>query len=53
MYMTEKATERDKKGITMLSDLSTFILNNSIPDLFSYELSLPVRFDSNVRPFCF
>jgi DcmR-like sensory protein len=51
--MTRKATERHKKGITMLSDLGTFILNNRIADLLSYELSLPARFDSNVRPFCF
>jgi hypothetical protein len=50
---TKKAAERDKKGITMISDLGTFILNNRIGDLLSYELSLPVTFDSNVRPFCF
>ena len=37
----------------MLSDLGTFILNKRIADLLSYELSMPVRFDSNVRPFCF
>jgi hypothetical protein len=51
--MTKKVRVRNKKGITLLSDLGTFILNNRIPDLLSYELSLPVRFDYNVRPFCF
>jgi hypothetical protein len=51
--MTKKAMEHHKKGITMLSDLGTFILNNRIADLLSYELSLPLRFGSNVRPFCF
>jgi myo-inositol catabolism protein IolC len=37
----------------MISDLGIFILNNRIGDLLSYELSVPVTFDSNVRPFCF
>lgn len=49
----KKATELRKRGITILSDLGTFILKNRIADLISYELSLPVRFDSKVRPFCF
>jgi hypothetical protein len=43
----------DKEGITLVSDLGTFILNKRIADLLSYELSMPVRFDSNVRSFCF
>jgi hypothetical protein len=43
----------DKEGITLVSDLGTFILNKRIADLLSYELSMPVRSDSNVRPFCF
>ena len=51
--MTKQVRVRNKKGITLLSDLGTFILNNKITDLLSYELSMPVRFDSNVRPFCF
>ena len=51
--MTKKATELRKRGITILSDLGAFILKNRIDDLISYELSFPVRFDSNVRPFCF
>ncbi len=51
--MTKEIRVLDKEGITLLSDLGTFILNNRIADLLSYELSLPVRFDSNVRPFCF
>ncbi|HEX6282188.1 MAG TPA: hypothetical protein VFZ67_08165 [Nitrososphaera sp.] len=51
--MTKEIRVLDKEGITLLSDLGTFILNNRIADLLSYELSLPVRFDSNVRPFSF
>jgi hypothetical protein len=51
--MTKQVRVRDKKGVTILSDLGTFVLNNRIADLLSYELSMPLRFNSNVRPFCF
>ncbi len=51
--MTKQVRVRDKKGITILSDLGTFVLNNRIADLISYELSMPLRFNYNVRPFCF
>jgi hypothetical protein len=51
--MTKQIRVLDKEGITLLCDLGTFILNNRIADLLSYELSMPIRFDSNVRPFCF
>ena len=51
--MTKQVKVRDKKGITLFSDLGTFILNNRIADLLSYELSMPLRFDSPVRRFCF
>jgi len=51
--MTKQVKVRDKRGITLFSDLGTFILNNRIADLLSYELSMPLRFDSPVRRFCF
>lgn len=51
--MRKQVRAGHKKGITLLSDLGTFILSNRIADLLSYELSIPVRFDSKVRPFCF
>ena len=51
--LTKQVRVRDKKGITILSDLGTFVLNNRIADLLSYELSMPLRFNYNVRPFCF
>jgi hypothetical protein len=51
--LTKQVRARDKKGITLLSDLGTFILNNRIADLLSHELSMPSRFDSNIRPICF
>jgi hypothetical protein len=51
--LTKQVRARDKKGITLLSDLGTFILNNRIADLLSHELSMPTRFKSNIRPLCF
>jgi hypothetical protein len=51
--LTKQVRAREKKGITLLSDLGTFILNNRIADLLSHELSMPSRFDSNIRPICF
>lgn len=51
--LTKHLRARDKKGITLLSDLGTFILNNRIADLLSHELSMPRRFDSKIRPLCF
>jgi hypothetical protein len=51
--LTKQVRARDKKGITLLSDLGTFILNNRIADLLSHELSMPSRFDSNIRALCF
>lgn len=40
------------KGVTLLTDLGTFILNNRIPDLVSYEASLPRMLDLKVKAFC-
>jgi hypothetical protein len=51
--LTKQVRALDKKGITLLSDLGTFILNDRIGDLLSHELSMPTRFDSNIRPLCF
>ncbi len=42
----------DGKGVTLLTDLGTFILNNRIPDLVSYEASLPRMLDLKVKAFC-
>ena len=44
--------ERDKKGITLLSDLGTFFLHKRITDLISHEVSVPRRIDANIRSFC-
>jgi hypothetical protein len=51
--LIKQVQERDRNGITLLGDLGTFILNNRIADLISYEQSLPARVDANIRPFCF
>jgi hypothetical protein len=51
--LTKQVRARDKKGITLVSDLGTFILNNRIADLLSHELSMPSTFNSNIRPLCF
>ena len=40
------------KGITLLTDLGTFILNNRIADLVLYEVSLPRVLDFNIKAFC-
>jgi hypothetical protein len=50
--LMKQVQERNKKGITLLSDLGTFILNNRIPELISYEQSVPAKIDINIRSFC-
>jgi hypothetical protein len=50
--LMKRVEELDKKGITLLSDLGTFILNNRIADLISHERSAPTRVDGNFRFFC-
>ncbi len=59
--LMKHAQERDKKRITLLSDVGTFFLNKRIADLISHELwlrpllvgvSVPSRIDANIRSFC-
>jgi MEDS: MEthanogen/methylotroph, DcmR Sensory domain len=50
--LINQAQERNKKGITLLTDLGTFFLTKRIAELISYEVSVPSRIDSNVRSFC-
>jgi hypothetical protein len=42
----------DGKGISLLSDPGTFILNNRIADLVSYEVSLPGILSLKIKAFC-
>jgi MEDS: MEthanogen/methylotroph, DcmR Sensory domain len=42
----------DKKGITILGDPGTFILNKRIAELVSYELLVPSVIDASSRAFC-
>lgn len=50
--LMKQVEEHNKKGITLLCDLGTSILNNNIADLISYEQFLQSAIDVNVRPFC-
>ena len=50
--LMKQVEEHDKKGITLLCDLGTFILSNRIPELILYEQSVPAKMDDKVRPFC-
>ena len=50
--LMKNARERDKKGITLVSDQGTFFLNKRLPDLVSHEASLLNRLDANIRCFC-
>jgi hypothetical protein len=52
--LMKHAQERDKKEITVLSDLGTFFLKKRIADLISHELSVPSKVDTNnnIRSFC-
>src|ERR671910_254883 len=50
--LMKHAQERDKKGITLLSDLGTFFLHKRIAHLISHEVSVPRRIDANIRSFC-
>jgi DcmR-like sensory protein len=51
--LMKHAQERDKKGISVVSDLGTFFLKKRIADLISYELSALSRIDANnIRSFC-
>lgn len=50
--LTKQVEEHDKKGITLVCDLGTLILKNRIPELISYEQSIPNSLIDNVRPSC-
>jgi hypothetical protein len=50
--LKKHAQERDKKGITLLSDLGTFFLHKRIAGLISHEVSVPHRIGANIRSFC-
>jgi hypothetical protein len=45
--LIKNAQERDKKEVTVLSDLGTFFLNKRIADLISHELSVFSKVDAN------
>lgn len=51
--MAPQVRGHHKEGVTILADLGIFVLKKRIADLLLYELSVPMRFNSNIRPFCF
>ena len=51
--MAPQVRGHHKEGVTILADLGIFVLKKRIADLLLYELSMPMRFNSNIRPFCF
>jgi hypothetical protein len=45
--------QRDKKGITLVTDLGLFFLKKRFADLISHEVSVPSRkYTNNIRSFC-
>jgi hypothetical protein len=52
LLIINHAQERNKKGITLLTDLGTFFLNKRIAELISHEVSVSSRIDANIRAFC-
>jgi hypothetical protein len=50
--LMKNTEERDKKGITLVIDQGSFILNKRLSELISHEASLLNSLDANIRCFC-
>jgi hypothetical protein len=50
--MVTYANESGKNGVSILGDLGSFISEKRIRDLVDYELSLPTRFEMNIKGVC-
>ena len=53
--LTKQAQSSGKKGISVIADLASFSYFNRIDKLIEYEMSLPTKFDDNMKlkGFCF
>src|ERR687889_700682 len=53
--LTKQAQSSGKKGISVIADLASFSYFNRIDKLIEYEMSLPTKYDDNVKlkGFCF
>jgi hypothetical protein len=53
--LTKQAQTSGKKGISVIADLASFYYFNRIDKLIEYEMSLPTKYDDNMKlkGFCF
>jgi hypothetical protein len=50
--MVSHAKKIGKKGFSILEDMGAFYFNGRIQDLLEYELSLPRKYDIDLKGFC-
>ncbi len=50
--MVKQAKKRGKNGFSVLGDLGAFQYKGKIKELVDYELSLPTKFDIDLKGFC-
>ena len=50
--MVNHAKKIGKKGFSILGDMGAFYFNGRIQDLVEYELSLPRKYDIDLKGFC-
>lgn len=50
--MVKQAKKRGKNGFSILGDLGAFQYKGKIKELVDYELSLPTKFDIDLKGFC-
>lgn len=50
--MVNHAKKMGKNGFSILGDIGAFYFNGRTQDLIEYELSLPTKYDINLKGFC-
>ncbi len=50
--MVEHAKKQGKNGFSILGDMGAFQYKNKIKELVDYELSLPTKYDTDLKGFC-
>jgi hypothetical protein len=50
--MVNYAKKIGKNGFSILGDMGAFYFNNQIQDLVEYDLSLPRKYDIDLKGFC-
>jgi hypothetical protein len=53
--LTKQAQSSGKNGVSVISDLASFYLHNGIDKLIEHEMSLPTKYDDDMKlkGFCF